>query len=382
MSLSGRSSGLPSEIHMSEEGKDRDPGRGRRVSRRDFLNGVAATVGASLLGGAVVPALAFSPGDMTPTGPALRDPLQRGAVDPKYRTRFVIYDIPKKATTTLFTIEGQWHCPNWTPDGKYFVSDMGGTLYRIPASGANKGKPKKIYASQRMTLTNDHALSWDGKQIAITGVTPQPGVKIQTLANIHNPMLIMNIDGSAAHEIHRLGWLHGWSPDGKHLVYVQFRVDNTDIFRIKVDGSGELRMTTNKADDDGPEYFPNGKWVYFCSKRSGKWDAWRMPADGAGPGDKLAEKITHSKDTQDWFPHISRDGKWLYTISYPMDQPDHSYIGDGMKIKLLRLENGVGAKDAELTTVSTFFGGQGSANTSGWSSDSKKFVWTEYERIR
>ena len=103
-------------------------------------------------------------------------------------------------------------------------------------------------------------------------------------------------------------------------------------------------MTTNKAQDDGPEYSADGKWVYFCSKRSGKWDGWRMPADGAGPDDKLAEKITNGKDTQDWFPHISPDGKWLYTISYPMDHPDHTYIGDGMKIKLLRLEERRGRK--------------------------------------
>jgi Tol biopolymer transport system component len=105
-----------------------------------------------------------------------------------------------------------------------------------------------------------------------------------------------------------------------------------------------------------------------------------MPAEGEGPDGKLAEKITNG-ETQDWFPHISPDGKWLYTISYPMDHPDHTYIGDGIKIKLLRLENGVGAKGAKLTTVRTFFGGQGTGNTGGWAPDSKSFAWTEYETL-
>jgi Tol biopolymer transport system component len=190
----------------------------------------------------------------------------------------------------------------------------------------------------------------------------------------------MNMDGSAARETH-LGWMHGWSPDSKYVVYPQYVGANADIFRAEADGKGELRMTTNTALDDGPEYSADGKWVYFCSNRSGKWDGWRMPADGAGPDDKLAERVTHGADTQDWFPHISPDGKWLYTISYPMDHPDHSYIGDGIKIKLLRLNNGVAAKGAELTTVRTFFGGQGAGNTGGWSPDSKKFAWTEYETI-
>jgi len=312
-------------------------------------------------------------------GLAAQNPNQP-APTPKYRTHFVIYDVLKKTTATLFNIDGEWHAPNWTRDGKYIVSDMGGDLYRIPVDGANRGKPDKIEVSQKMMATNDHALAWDGKQIAITGITPPLPAKIRTPADIHNPIYIMNMDGSAAREVH-LGWLHGWSPDGKYVVYVQYHGDNFDIYRIDRDGSGELLMTTNKAQDDGPEYSADGKWVYFCSNRSGKWDGWRMPAGGAGPDDKLAEKITHGSETQDWFPHISPDGKWLYTLSYPMDHPDHAYIGDGMKIKLLRLENGVGAKGADLTTVRTFFGGQGSGNTGGWSADSMQFAWTEYQTI-
>lgn len=305
---------------------------------------------------------------------------QAGAARPKYRTHFVTYDVQKKTTSTLFTIDGEWHAPNWTADGKYIVSDMGNALYRIPVSGADKGKPEKIYAAANMMATNDHAASWDGKQIAATAIKLPMPARIRGAADIPNPILVMNVDGSGAHQVH-MGWLHGWSPDGKYLVYTGTIGDSANIYRIDTDGSGELRMTTGKAADDGPEYSADGKWVYFCSKRSGKWDGWRMPASGAGPGDKLAEQVTFGTDTQDWFPHISPDGKWLYTLSYPMDHPDHNYIGAGMKIKLLRLKNGVGAKGAKLTTVRTFFGGQGSGNTGGWAPDSKTFAWTEYEVV-
>lgn len=187
-------------------------------------------------------------------GLAAQKPFQPGAVAPKYRTHFVIYDVQKKTTTTLFTIEGEWHAPNWTPDGEYIVSDMGGDLYRAPVSGANSGKPEKINVGQKMIATNDHALSWDGKQIAITGITPPMPAQIRTPADIHNPILIMNMDGSTTHEVH-LGWLHGWSRDGKYVVYTQYHGDNFDIYRINSDGSGELLMTTNKGQDDGPEYY-------------------------------------------------------------------------------------------------------------------------------
>jgi Tol biopolymer transport system component len=313
-------------------------------------------------------------------GLAAQNPTHRAVLAQKYRTHFVIYDVQKKTTTTLFTLEGEWHAPNWTPDGRYLISDMGGALYRIPVSGANKGKPGKIYASRNMIATNDHALSWDGRQIAITDIALPIPAKMRSPADLRNPLFIMSMDGGNAREIH-LGWVHGWSPNGKYVVYTQWDLNNYDIYRIDADGSGLLQMTTNKAEDDGPEYSPDGQWVYFCSNRSGKWDVWRMSADGAGPHGKFAEPVTSGGDTQDWFPHISRDGKWLYTLSYPMDRPDHTYIGPGMKIKLLRLHNGVAAKGARLTTVSTFFGGQGSGNTGGWAPDSKKFAWTEYETI-
>lgn len=311
---------------------------------------------------------------------AMKNPAQARASAPKYRTHFMTYDVQKKTTSILFTIEGEWHAPNWTADGKYIVSDMGNALYRIPVSGADRGKPEKIFAAADMVATNDHAVSWDGKQIAATAIKLPMPAKIRSAADIPNPILVMNVDGSSAHPVH-MGWLHGWSPDGKYLVYTGTLQDSANIYRINVDGSGELRMTSGKAADDGPEYSADGKWVYFCSKRSGKWDGWRMPAGGAGPDDKLAQRVTSGTDTQDWFPHISPDGKLLYTISYPMDHPDHNYIGDGMKIKMLRLKNGVGAKGAELTTVRIFFGGQGSGNTGGWTQDSKQFSWTEYETI-
>ena len=74
---------------------------------------------------------------VAPAGLAAQKPFQSGATT--YRTHFEIYDVQKKTTTTLFTIDGQWHAPNWTADGKYIVCDMGGSLYRIPVSGANTG---------------------------------------------------------------------------------------------------------------------------------------------------------------------------------------------------------------------------------------------------
>jgi hypothetical protein len=132
-------------------------------------------------------------------GLVAQNPFQSGT---KYRTHFVIYDVQKKTTTLLFTIEGEWHAPSWTSDGKFVVSDMGGSIYRIPMSGTYIGKPEKIYGDPKVLLTNDHALSWDSKKIAVTGITLPLPKNMRSAADIHNPILIMNLDGSTLHEVH------------------------------------------------------------------------------------------------------------------------------------------------------------------------------------
>jgi Tol biopolymer transport system component len=116
---------------------------------------------------------------------------QNAATPPKYRSHFVVYDLSAKTTRTLFTLDGEWHAPNFTPDGLFIISDMGGDLYRIPVSGARAGQPEKINLSRKMEATNDHSLSWDGKQIAITGITPPTPAKIRNPGDIHNPLFIM-----------------------------------------------------------------------------------------------------------------------------------------------------------------------------------------------
>jgi len=304
----------------------------------------------------------------------------------KYRTSFAVYDLKKKTIKSVFTADGTWECPSWTRDGKYLISNMGGNLYRIPMDGDKTGAPEKIALSEPMRATNDHALSYDGKQIAISAFTGEllhasDGWRIgpHGEATSQADLVIANLDGSHARRL-LIGWLHGWSPDGKYVTFVANRKGDFDLFRVKVDGTGEAALTTSSAQDDGPDYTSDGKWIYFCSNRSGKWDIWRMPADGAGPDDKLAENVA-STTAQDWFPHVSRDGKWLYAITYPPDQPGHLFIGANVKLSLWPLIGGPGGKAGELQTVSTFYGGQGSGNTSGWSPDSKRIIWSVYEKL-
>ena len=65
----------------------------------------------------------------------------------------------------------------------------------------------------------------------------------------------------------------------------------------------------------GPEYTPDGAWIWFNSTRSGQMQLWRMRADGSAP-----ERMTRD-GFNDWFPHVSPDGKWLAYIAFPPEVP-------------------------------------------------------------
>ena len=64
---------------------------------------------------------------------------------------------------------------------------------------------------------------------------------------------------------HGPSYWHVWSPDGKTLAFVGERANNFDIYAIPAAGGEETRLTTAPGLDDGPEYSPDGQYIYFDS---------------------------------------------------------------------------------------------------------------------
>ena len=166
-------------------------------------------------------------------------------------------------------------------------------------------------------------------------------------------------------------YFHGWSPDGKWLVYAGGRketpdakVDKYDIYKIPVDGGPEIKLGAAGGRSDGPEYSPDGKWIYFNSTRNGLMQIWRMKPDGTEP-----EQIT-SDEYNNWFPHISPDGKWIAFISYDrsVSPEDHPYYKH-CYLRLMPIANG------PAKIIAYVYGGQGTINVPSWSPDSTKIAF-------
>src|SRR5262249_59416746 len=97
-----------------------------------------------------------------------------------------------------------------------------------------------------------------------------------------------------------------WSPDGRQIVYDRgVSGGSKDIYVINAEGGGQpRRLTTDPSDDIVPSWSHDGQWIYFCSKRSGSFQIWKMPASG-GPAIQITK--------QGGFDNVeSPDGRFLY----------------------------------------------------------------------
>jgi len=85
-----------------------------------------------------------------------------------------------------------------------------------------------------------------------------------------------------------------------------------------------MRLTTTEGLDDGSDYSPDGRWIYFNSDRSGRMQIWRMNPDGSA-----MEQLTKDENNN-WFAHPSPDGKWIVFLTYGLDVKVHPAAKDGM----------------------------------------------------
>lgn len=249
--------------------------------------------------------------------------------------------------------------PNWTPDGQSLIYNGNGRLYKIPARG---GTSEVIDTGFAIRCNNDHGISPDGTELVVSDQSQDPHQSI---------IYTLPITGGTPKRITDKfpSYWHGWSPDGKTLAFCGQRDGKFGIFTIPAAGGEEIRLTTATNLDDGPDYSPDGKQIYFNSDRTGLMQIWRMGADGSN-----LEQVTHD-EANNWFAHISPNGKWMVFLTYEKDVKGHPANKDVM-LRLMSLADG------KVTVLAKLFGGQGTINVPSWSPDSAHVAFVSYQLIR
>jgi TolB protein len=290
------------------------------------------------------------------------------------RSRLFIYDLRDHSSHLVYTAASIWEAPNWSPDGKYLISNSGGGIYKLVLKpDGTAEQPQRLAIPADYRCNNDKAISPDGKKLGFSAtLSPHTGSQV-FLADADGTNVKLMTEESPS-------YFHGWSPDSGTLAFVAQRNGSGqyDVYSVPAAGGPEKQLNSNPSQEDGPDYSPDGKWIYVNSTRSGKEAIWRIPAGGAGPQDGTAEMVV-SDDFEDWFPHISPDGKKMVYIGYPAGTPTHNPRNVRIEFKLVAIQKDKVA-NAQTTLVQAT-GGQGSFNVSSWAPDSMRFAYVTYEPI-
>jgi Tol biopolymer transport system component len=218
-----------------------------------------------------------------------------------------------------------------------------------------------------VAANNDHVLSPDGSTIYLSAydghiyAVPFAGGAPRRVSNQH---------------AHRFSYyLHGVSPDGATLAYVAVQRDRDDrpapinVYTIPARGGPDTRLTDWRYNDDGPEYTPDGDWIYFNSEYGsdtpGHAQICRMRPDGSA-----VARLTEDERVN-WFPHPSPDGGRVLYLSYPSGTQGHPANRE-VVLRLMRPDGG------ERRDLLWLHGGQGTTNVNGWAPDSRRFAYVAY----
>ena len=293
-----------------------------------------------------------------------------------------VFDTRSGEVRTVREFPYRIEAPNWTVDGRYLVYNSNWAMWRISPEG---GEPEMIPTGE-VRCNNDHVLSADGRMLAVSGFSP---------GATGSRVFILPLEGGEPWLVtpNAPSYLHGWSPDGKTLCYCAQRGGNFDIYTIPASGAApasgtvpaavsasgtvpgvvpggeELRLTTAEGLDDGPEYSPDGRYIWFNSVRTGLMQVWRMKADGSDQ-----RQMTFDTDLNSWFPHVSPDGKKVVFLSYHVGdlRPDQHLADKNVCLRMMT------SKGKKLHTIIELFGGQGTINVNSWSPDSRYIAFVSY----
>ena len=270
-------------------------------------------------------------------------------------SRLEVLDVATGSREVVYSAPNSLQAPNWQRDGKTLIYNSDGLMYSFDLATRT---PTLLPTGDVKNNNNDHVLSFDGRQLGLSSEIARLGGSL---------VYTVPAAGGAPRQITPRGpsYLHGWSPDGRSLVFTGQRNGDFDIYRVPATGGREVRLTTTPGLDDGPEYTPDGKYIYFNSVRTGTMQIWRMRPDGSQP-----EAVTHG-EFNDWFPHVSPDGKYLVFVSFlkeetaPGDHPFYKHV----YIRRMPLAGG------EPQVIAYVYGGQGTMNTPSWSPDGSKIAF-------
>jgi TolB protein len=156
-----------------------------------------------------------------------------------------------------------------------FTSDRDSTkekrskeLYIVDYDGFN---PRRVTVNQSLNILPNW--SPDGRSLAYVSYRlGSPEIFIASIFEGKSTNLTAGKTGQA--------FAPSWSPDGKRIAYASPKSGNMEIWVANADGSDAKRLTNSSGSDTAPCWSPTGQEIAFTSSRSGTPQIWVMDTEG------------------------------------------------------------------------------------------------------
>jgi TolB protein len=221
--------------------------------------------------------------------------------------------------------------PAWSPDGEH-IAYMGyrGTVTNIEVISRNGGSAMPFPAPAGLNTTP--AWSPDGKRIAFASnrdrhATDGTEIYVATANGGNMTRLLPRSTGAGVIDTSPV-----WNPKtGREIAFVSDRSRSQQIYRVNDDGTNLRRLIEDGGDAENPSWHPDGNFIAFAWKKSGKGFDIYIHDLATGRNSQLTQ---NSGDNEK--PTWSPDGKH---IAFQSDRTGklqiYSMLADGSKLRAL-----------------------------------------------
>lgn len=174
----------------------------------------------------------------------------------------------------------------FSPDSKqiaypWVIIDDGGVQWEIrisEVSGRGSAKPRVLFRTENRLEMEDW--SPDGKWIALQTIRKDGTSQLVLVSTIDGSLrTLKSVDWTGSTKVY-------FSPDSRFVAFdlqAGGGSESRDIFVLAVDGSRQVPAVTHSANDQVAGWSPDGKHLLFISDRNGLPGLWRLRFEGGMP---------------------------------------------------------------------------------------------------